>query len=694
MLSRCGFTPANDARFCSLLTLWTFVHRFHYNTAKNKAQQAVQNKQLEAQLSQKSGVFTRMQYLQMLIQMKSLAYITDAQQQQQQQPHLIAPRVSIPSPTLDILRSFTKQGMIPNIIVDAQTQIEILKDRMMHIQSQVVNAAGGGNQSAGVAAASALATGTSISTLVAQDPAIAFFQNTSLLSLSFPPNNKQLEAIPSLLGHKFAAMDPCSIITDVLVGSTILPQAGIDVLLLKKERDRMVKQQIKQRKEDVDMRLHEIRDSDGPQGSYGGHFSYRSQQQTANKPPLWLEIDSLALGLVELQRKIRTRVLRALPVDTMVRESYRNRKDVEAMQRVRDKAEKKTRLAKERNLKKTRRNYLASISNHCRDFQTHHRELHKKLCKNVCAALLKWFEDKQKRALDYEKNQEKTRLALLKENNEEAYVAMLKEAKNERLLSLLKQTDEYMDQLSKQIVKEQEEHQARILLEGDVSQFHRPTADGHIPSAGEFMQGALFSSSAARIKTSVERMDEEQEETPEQADRRRQQKREEEERNARLEREGLPTAAAAAAASSSSSVPAAAAAAAATSPSDGLSIAAELASSASSAAIAATSTPSAAADPTSGNFQSSRKLYYSLAHKKNEEVIEQPKMLKGGQLRSYQLEGLQWLVSLYNNRLNGILADEMVRSPISRGQIELRASCATLTPPLSFCVSPACLGSG
>jgi hypothetical protein len=36
-------------------------------------------------------------------------------------------------------------------------------------------------------------------------------------------------------------------------------------------------------------------------------------------------------------------------------------------------------------------------------------------------------------------------------------------------------------------------------------------------------------------------------------------------------------------------------------------------------------------------------------------------MLKGGQLRSYQLEGLRWMVSLHDHGLNGILADEMVR---------------------------------
>jgi len=51
--------------------------------------------------------------------------------------------------------------------------------------------------------------------------------------------------------------------------------------------------------------------------------------------------------------------------------------------------------------------------------------------------------------------------------------------------------------------------------------------------------------------------------------------------------------------------------------------------------------------------------YYSSAHVKNESV-KQPTLLTGGNLKDYQLGGLQWLVSLYNNKLNGILADEMV----------------------------------
>lgn len=39
--------------------------------------------------------------------------------------------------------------------------------------------------------------------------------------------------------------------------------------------------------------------------------------------------------------------------------------------------------------------------------------------------------------------------------------------------------------------------------------------------------------------------------------------------------------------------------------------------------------------------------------------ISQPKLITGGDLKDYQLDGLEWLVTLYKNGLNGILADEM-----------------------------------
>lgn len=39
----------------------------------------------------------------------------------------------------------------------------------------------------------------------------------------------------------------------------------------------------------------------------------------------------------------------------------------------------------------------------------------------------------------------------------------------------------------------------------------------------------------------------------------------------------------------------------------------------------------------------------------------QPSVVKGGTMREYQLQGLNWLIHLYDNGINGILADEMVR---------------------------------
>lgn len=38
---------------------------------------------------------------------------------------------------------------------------------------------------------------------------------------------------------------------------------------------------------------------------------------------------------------------------------------------------------------------------------------------------------------------------------------------------------------------------------------------------------------------------------------------------------------------------------------------------------------------------------------------KQPKLLSGGTLKDYQLDGLEWLTTLYENGLNGILADDM-----------------------------------
>lgn len=58
-------------------------------------------------------------------------------------------------------------------------------------------------------------------------------------------------------------------------------------------------------------------------------------------------------------------------------------------------------------------------------------------------------------------------------------------------------------------------------------------------------------------------------------------------------------------------------------------------------------------------YRTEEQTYYSIAHTVHEKVTEQAAIMVNGQLKEYQLKGLEWLVSLYNNNLNGILADEM-----------------------------------
>ncbi|KAG2753435.1 hypothetical protein P692DRAFT_20906586 [Suillus brevipes Sb2] len=65
--------------------------------------------------------------------------------------------------------------------------------------------------------------------------------------------------------------------------------------------------------------------------------------------------------------------------------------------------------------------------------------------------------------------------------------------------------------------------------------------------------------------------------------------------------------------------------------------------------------------------------YHVIAHHISEKVVKQPGVLIGSQLKVYQLKGPQWMVSLYNNKLNDILADEIsYKGNIATSEANLR----------------------
>eukprot|EP00124_Ichthyophonus_hoferi_P005332 Ihof_evm1s747 gene=Ihof_evmTU1s747 len=63
--------------------------------------------------------------------------------------------------------------------------------------------------------------------------------------------------------------------------------------------------------------------------------------------------------------------------------------------------------------------------------------------------------------------------------------------------------------------------------------------------------------------------------------------------------------------------------------------------------------------PEEQTAESYAKNYYLIAHALGEKITRQPSLMVNGKLKDYQMQGLEWMVSLYNNDLNGILADEM-----------------------------------
>ena len=92
--------------------------------------------------------------------------------------------------------------------------------------------------------------------------------------------------------------------------------------------------------------------------------------------------------------------------------------------------------------------------------------------------------------------------------------------------------------------------------------------------------------------------------------------------------------------------------------------AASSSASASAAAVgcgagAAALSPGPASAPAPAPAGAAVESYYSAAHSLTERLLRQPALVSGGALKPYQLEGVEWLVSHYNNGLSCVLADEM-----------------------------------
>ena len=329
-------------------------------------------------------------------------------------------------------------------------------------------------------------------------------------------------------------------------------------------------------------------------------YIYHNYTQYGELVPDYLRKQQLQHNLIELQQRVRRNIISSLPYDSITNQRYRNQRQIENDIKQRIKKQKSQKQLLDKSERLYRSNYTKSILSHCRNLFDYHmkrRMTAKKLNESVC----KQIELNIRKSEDYKQRQEKQRLQALRENNEEEYVKLLKEAKNNRLLHLLEQTDSYMMKLSQHISAEQQkqhEHQLNEQLYSTM-ELHDDADDmNHNNNEGE----------KKKNKFSYVRLN----------------------------------------------APALVVSNDGTNQLQYNNDANNVSTNTNTAVTADVS------DSTSLEYlMNSRKRYYENAHKIQESVTAQPRCMKFGQLRQYQLDGLKWLISLSNNNLNGILADEM-----------------------------------
>lgn len=320
-----------------------------------------------------------------------------------------------------------------------------------------------------------------------------------------------------------------------------------------------------------------------------------------------LEMERRQLSLLALQRRIRLSVLGAMPAAAVAQKTFRSKREIEFEHKKREKQLRAVKLKEGKEQRRIRKAFLSAVTAHSRDFLVWHREKRRVIKRNA-DAVLRELEEREKRKAAELKLAEKERLAALKENNEEEYIRLLKKAKNERLLTLIRQTDAYMTNIGEMLKNEQRKRE--------------------IQKAAHAGMGIGIGVGAASRNGAAQRGNA--------WDFRRQ--------RTNGDTENQTSDAITPATFTDSSV----------TPSSSSSSSSSTSSIRLERSVSFSSTDDAAYD----SMLSSRQKYYQIAHAV-EEQVNQPTTMIAGPLRSYQLAGLQWMVSLYNNQLNGILADEM-----------------------------------
>ncbi|XP_077101693.1 SWI/SNF-related matrix-associated actin-dependent regulator of chromatin subfamily A member 4 isoform X4 [Siphateles boraxobius] len=379
-------------------------------------------------------------------------------------------------------------------------------------------------------------------------------------------------------------------------------------------------------------------------------------------------IELKALRLLNFQRQLRQEVVVCMRRDTALETSLdskaykRSKRQSLREARITEKLEKQQKIEQERKRRQKHQEYLNSILQHAKDFKEYHRSITAKIQK-LTKAVATYHANTEREQKKENERIEKERMRRLMAEDEEGYRKLIDQKKDKRLAYLLQQTDEYVANLTELVrahkavqalkEKKKKKKKKKKKLESAEGPAGALGPDGepldetsqmsdlpvkviHVDS-GKILTG-LDAPKAGQLDTWLE-MNPGYEVAPrsDSEDSGSEEDEEEEEEPPQLLPSQTPG-------EEKKKIP---------DPDS------EDVSEVDVRHIIEHAKQDVDDEYGSAAFARGLQSYYAVAHAVTERVDKQSSLLINGQLKQYQIKGLEWLVSLYNNNLNGILADEM-----------------------------------
>ncbi|EDL41639.1 SWI/SNF related, matrix associated, actin dependent regulator of chromatin, subfamily a, member 2, isoform CRA_b [Mus musculus] len=353
-------------------------------------------------------------------------------------------------------------------------------------------------------------------------------------------------------------------------------------------------------------------------------------------------VELKALRLLNFQRQLRQEVVACMRRDTTLETALnskaykRSKRQTLREARMTEKLEKQQKIEQERKRRQKHQEYLNSILQHAKDFKEYHRSVAGKIQK-LSKAVATWHANTEREQKKETERIEKERMRRLMAEDEEGYRKLIDQKKDRRLAYLLQQTDEYVANLTNLKAEENAEGGEPALgPDGEPIDESSQMSDLPVKVTHTETGKVLFgpeAPKASQLDAWLEmnpgyevapRSDSEESESDYEEE-------DEEEESSRQETEEKIL----------------------------LDPNSEEVSEKDAKQIIETAKQDVDDEYSMQYSARGSQSYYTVAHAISERVEKQSALLINGTLKHYQLQGLEWMVSLYNNNLNGILADEM-----------------------------------